>query len=91
MLISRLLATSPFFLASRSRFGGVYNLGIDYVTHDGRIDSWFGGEVVDIISSSTGYGNRLIMRSDLQFQYNGQQYPVYAHYAHADGFTRTGR
>ena len=27
------------------------------------------------------------MRSDLQFQYNGQQYPVYAHYAHADGFT----
>ena len=66
---------------------GVYNLGIDYVTHDGRIDSWFDGEVVDIISSSTGYGNRLIMRSDLQFQYNGQQYPVYAHYAHAVGFT----
>lgn len=66
---------------------GVYNLGIDYVTHNGRIDSWFDGEVVDIQYSNTGYGNRLIMRSDLLIEYQGQQYPVYAHYAHADGFT----
>ncbi|MFK7854299.1 MAG: LysM peptidoglycan-binding domain-containing protein [Granulosicoccus sp.] len=67
--------------------GGVYNLGIDYVTANGRIDSWFSGTVVDITSSSSGYGNRLIAVSDQTFTYQGQEYPVYAHYAHADSFT----
>ncbi len=65
---------------------GVYNLGIDYVTTNGRIQSWFAGQVVDIISSNTGYGNRLIMQSDLSFDYQGRSYPVFAHYAHADSF-----
>ncbi|MBX2836547.1 MAG: LysM peptidoglycan-binding domain-containing protein [Gammaproteobacteria bacterium] len=65
---------------------GVYNLGIDYVTADGRIDSWFNGEVIGTDYSSTGYGNRLIMKSDVMFEYNGQSYPVFAHYAHADSF-----
>ncbi len=65
---------------------GVYNLGIDYVTTNGRIDSWFSGEVIDIIHSNTGYGNRLIMRSDQTFNLDGRDYPVYAHYAHADSF-----
>ena len=65
---------------------GVYNLGIDYVTTNGRIDSWFNGEVTHIENSSTGYGNRLIMKSDVMFEYQGQSYPVYAHYAHADSF-----
>lgn len=67
--------------------GGVYNLGIDYVTANGRIDSWFSGTVVDVTSSSSGYGNRLIAVSDQTFSYQGQEYPVYAHYAHADSFT----
>jgi len=65
---------------------GVYNLGIDYVNTDGRIDSWFNGEVVNITSTG-GYGNRLIARSDQTFSYQGREYPVYAHYAHADSFT----
>ena len=65
---------------------GVYNLGIDYVATNGRIQSWFGGEVVDIINSNTGYGNRLIMQTDFTFNYQGVDYPVFAHYAHADSF-----
>jgi len=65
---------------------GVYNLGIDYVTANGRIQSWFDGEVVDIINSNSGYGNSLIMKSDQTYTYQGQEYAVYAHYAHADSF-----
>jgi len=64
---------------------GVYNLGIDYVT-GGRIDSWFDGEVIATDFSATGYGNRLQMKSDQTFEYNGQSYPIFAHYAHADSF-----
>ncbi|MFK8014795.1 MAG: LysM peptidoglycan-binding domain-containing protein [Gammaproteobacteria bacterium] len=65
---------------------GVYNLGIDYVNTNGRIQTWFGGEVVDIINSNRGYGNRLIMQTDFTFNYQGTEYPVFAHYAHADSF-----
>jgi len=64
---------------------GVYNLGIDYVTSNGRIQTWFDGEVISA-GASGGYGNRLIMRTDQTFTYNGREYPVYAHYAHADSF-----
>lgn len=64
---------------------GVYNLGIDYVTTNGRIDSWFSG-TVEQITSTGGYGNRLIARSDQTFTYQGREYPVFAHYAHADSF-----
>jgi len=65
---------------------GVYNLGIDYFTHDDRIDSWFNGEVVGTDYDADGYGHRLIMKSDVMFEYKGQSYPVHAHYAHADSF-----
>lgn len=65
---------------------GVYNLGIDYVTSSGRIQNWFDGEVSQVISSNTGYGNRLIMQSDQTFTFQGREYPVFAHYAHADSF-----
>ena len=65
---------------------GVYNLGIDYVTTDGQIQSWFSGEVIGSDFSASGYGNRLITRSDQTFNYQGQDYPVFAHYAHADSF-----
>jgi len=66
---------------------GVYNLGIDYFTADGRIDSWFNGEVIGTDYDPNGYGHRLIMKSDVMFEYNGESYPVHAHYAHADSFT----
>ncbi len=66
---------------------GVYNLGIDYVTTNGRIQSWFDGTVESIRSDPGGYGNYIITRTDLTYSYQGREYPVYAHYAHADGFT----
>lgn len=65
---------------------GVYNLGIDYVTTNGRIQSWFGGTVEDIRHDAGGYGNYIITRTDQTYSYQGREYPVYAHYAHADGF-----
>ncbi|MBX2881131.1 MAG: LysM peptidoglycan-binding domain-containing protein [Granulosicoccus sp.] len=72
--------------SARNIQAGVYNLGIDYFTTNGRIDSWFSG-TVDRITTTGGYGNRLIMRSDETFSYQGREYPVFAHYAHADNFT----
>ena len=66
---------------------GVYNLGIDYVATDGRIRSWFGGTVESIPPySAAGYGNRIITRTDLSYRYEGRDYPVFAHYAHANSF-----
>lgn len=70
----------------RNVAAGVYNLGIDYVTTNGRIDSWFSGTVLNTTSSSSGYGNRLIAVSDQTFTYQDREYTVYAHYAHADSF-----
>lgn len=66
---------------------GVYNLGIDYVTTNGRIQSWFDGTVESIRSDPGGYGNYIVTRTDQTYSYQGRDYPVYAHYAHADGFT----
>jgi murein DD-endopeptidase MepM/ murein hydrolase activator NlpD len=68
---------------------GVYNLGIDYVTTNGRIQTWFDGQVTAVENRTTGYGNRLIMQTDVTFNYQGTDYPVFAHYAHADSFNVT--
>ncbi|MFK7995026.1 MAG: LysM peptidoglycan-binding domain-containing protein [Granulosicoccus sp.] len=65
---------------------GRFNLGVDYVTSDGRIRTWFDGVVEDIRFDAGGYGNYIITRTDQSFSYNGQEYPVFAHYAHANGF-----
>ncbi|MDH5823441.1 LysM peptidoglycan-binding domain-containing protein [Luteimonas sp. RD2P54] len=65
---------------------GVYNLGIDYVATDGRIRSWFDGTVQEIRHDAGGYGNYVITRTDATFEYQGRDYPVHAHYAHADSF-----
>jgi len=66
---------------------GVYNLGIDYVASNGRIQSWFSGVVTDQTYDADGYGHRLVIRSDQTFSYQGRDYPIYAHYAHADDFS----
>lgn len=65
---------------------GVYNLGIDYVATDGRIRSWFDGTVEEIRHDPRGYGNYVITRTDTTFNYQGSDYTVYAHYAHAADF-----
>ncbi|HEV2861557.1 MAG TPA: peptidoglycan-binding protein [Pyrinomonadaceae bacterium] len=59
------------------------NLGIDYVTPDGRIRNWFAGTVERATYEPNGYGYRVQIRTDLTYRYQGRDYPVYAHYAHA--------
>lgn len=61
------------------------NLGIDYVTPDGRIRNWFGGTVERLSYEANGYGHRAIIRTDLTYRYQGRDYTVFAHYAHAAG------
>ncbi len=61
------------------------NLGIDYVTPDGRIRNWFGGTVERLSYEANGYGHRAIIRTDLTYRYEGRDYTVFAHYAHAAG------
>jgi peptidoglycan hydrolase-like protein with peptidoglycan-binding domain len=61
------------------------NLGIDYVTPDGRIRNWFGGTVQRLSYEEDGYGHRAIIRTDLTYRYEGRDYTVFAHYAHAAG------
>lgn len=61
------------------------NLGIDYVTPDGRIRNWFAGTVERLSYEANGYGHRAIVRTDLTYRYQGRDYTVFAHYAHAAG------
>jgi peptidoglycan hydrolase-like protein with peptidoglycan-binding domain len=59
------------------------NLGIDYVTPDGRIRNWFAGTVERVTYEPNGYGHRAVIRSDMSYRYQGRDYTVYTHYAHA--------
>lgn len=59
------------------------NLGIDYVTADGRIRNWFAGTVERVTYEPNGYGYRAVVRTDLTYRLDGRDYTVYAHYAHA--------
>lgn len=61
------------------------NLGIDYVTPDGRIRNWFAGTVERTTYEPEGYGYRAVIRTDLTYRLGGRDYAVYAHYAHAAG------
>ncbi|MET0649316.1 MAG: peptidoglycan-binding protein [Pyrinomonadaceae bacterium] len=64
---------------------GRVNLGIDYVTPDSRIRNWFAGTVERLSYEASGYGHRAIIRTDLTYRYQGRDYTVFAHYAHAAG------
>lgn len=59
------------------------NLGIDYVTPDGRIRNWFAGTVERVTYEPNGYGYRATIRTDLTYRHQGRDYTVYSHYAHA--------
>lgn len=59
------------------------NLGIDYVTPDGRIRNWFAGTVERVTYEPNGYGYRAVVRTDITYRYRGRDYIVYTHYAHA--------
>ncbi len=64
-------------------------VGIDYWVPDAQIRSWFSGVVEQVIptAQSGGYGNMAILRSDQTFSYNGREYPVFHHYAHANSIS----
>lgn len=62
---------------------GRVNLGIDYVTPDGRIRNWFAGTVERVTYEPNGYGYRAVVRTDMTYRFQGRDYPVYTHYAHA--------
>lgn len=64
---------------------GRVNLGIDYVTADGRIRNWFAGTVERLNYEPGGYGYRAVVRTDLTYRFGGHDYTVYTHYAHAAG------
>ncbi|HEX8149248.1 MAG TPA: peptidoglycan-binding protein [Pyrinomonadaceae bacterium] len=59
------------------------NLGIDYVTPDGRIRNWFAGTVERATYEPNGYGYRAVVRTDMTYRFRGREYTVYTHYAHA--------
>lgn len=62
---------------------GNVNLGIDYVTSDGRIRNWFAGTVERVTYEPNGYGYRAVVRTDQTYRFQGRDYTVYTHYAHA--------
>lgn len=63
------------------------NYGFDYVTEgtntDEEIFAWYGG-VVTFSGWAGGYGNRIIIETDIRYTYNGEEYPVFTAYAHND-------
>lgn len=59
------------------------NLGIDYVTPDGRIRNWFAGTIERVTYEPNGYGYRAVVRTDMTYRFQGRDYTVYTHYAHA--------
>jgi Peptidase family M23/Putative peptidoglycan binding domain len=59
------------------------NLGIDYVVADKKVNAWYGGEVSKV-GEERGYGNRVHVKTDVKFEYQGKLYPVYSAYAHLE-------
>ncbi|HLO51958.1 MAG TPA: M23 family metallopeptidase, partial [Kamptonema sp.] len=58
-----------------------YNIGIDYDVRDKRVRTWYGGEVVSS-AKEYGYGDRIRIKTDVTYNYNETNYPVYTAYAH---------
>ena len=62
-----------------------YNIGIDYTvnTADELTRSWYSGEVVQA-GLEGGYGNRVHVKTDVTYEFDGREYDVYTAYAHLD-------
>ena len=60
---------------------GRYNIGIDYVTGNGLALAWYSG-VVEHSRWERGYGNRIHIKLDEMFTYQGKKYVVRQAYAH---------
>jgi len=61
------------------------NLGIDYKEEKWKILTWFGG-TVERIGLEGGYGNRIVIKTDATYRFNGKDYTVYQAYGHAASF-----
>lgn len=62
---------------------GNYNIGIDYTVDDWKVRALYSGTVTSA-GYEGGYGNRIHVKTDLTFEFQGQEYPVHAAYAHLD-------
>ena len=68
---------------------GKFNYGLDLINNDGKIRNILSGEVVGIDSKDdnglypTGYGRKLIIKTDKIITIDGKDYPLLVHYAHA--------
>ncbi|NCJ05191.1 peptidoglycan DD-metalloendopeptidase family protein [Synechococcales cyanobacterium C] len=61
------------------------NLGIDYCVGDKKIRAWYGGTVTKV-GLEGGYGHRCHIHTNLTYRHQGQDYPLWTAYAHAQSF-----
>ena len=64
---------------------GNYNIGIDYDvnTPDEATKAWYSGEVIQT-GIEGDYGNRVRIKTDITYEFQGKEYDVYTAYAHLD-------
>ena len=68
---------------------GKFNYGLDLINRDSKIRNILSGEVVEIDSKDdnglypTGYGRKLVIKTDKFITIDGEDYPLLVHYAHA--------
>ena len=72
---------------------GRFNYGLDLIGNQGKIINILGGKIHKIEKGQrlegnnyeypTGYGKRLIVKTDKMIEVDGKQYPLFVHYAHA--------
>ena len=63
-----------------------YNVGIDYtldLNGDQLTKAWYSGEIIKAGWEGT-YGNRVHVKTDVTYEFNGKEYDVYTAYAHLD-------
>lgn len=57
------------------------NIGIDYVINDHQVKAWYSGKVTRR-GLERGYGNRVQIQLDIEFDFQGVSYAVYQAFAH---------
>ncbi|MBD1877251.1 N-acetylmuramoyl-L-alanine amidase [Nodosilinea sp. FACHB-131] len=57
------------------------NIGIDYVINDSQVRAWYAGTVTQR-GVEKGYGNRVHILLDIEFNFEGVSYAIYQAYAH---------
>ena len=72
---------------------GNFNYGLDLINNDGKIRNILGGKIHKIEKGQrlegnnykypTGYGKRLIVKTNKQIMVDGKPYTLFVHYAHA--------